>query len=101
MGKSVFQQIDIEENIDGNAPTLRMYGVTEVRQSLLHHFYPTLNPVQNGHSVLAHINDFLPYFYIPQPRGFQLEDIEPFMEHLNVILPRLIRRCNTHPRFRA
>ncbi|KAF9078186.1 DNA polymerase family B-domain-containing protein [Rhodocollybia butyracea] len=67
--KIIFQQIDVEENNEGNAPTLRMFGVTEA-----------------GHSVLVHIRDFLPYFYIPQPRGFENDDIEPFREHLNSLV---------------
>ncbi|KAF5355326.1 hypothetical protein D9758_006032 [Tetrapyrgos nigripes] len=64
--KIVFQQIDIEYHIEGNVTTLRMYGVTE-----------------EGHSVLAHIRDFEPYFYIAQPRAFTREDLEPFKEYLN------------------
>ncbi|KAJ7460613.1 DNA polymerase family B-domain-containing protein [Mycena latifolia] len=62
----VFQQIDVEESYDGGAVTLRMYGVTK-----------------DGHSVLAHISDFMPYFYVAQPRGFREEDLEPFRQHLN------------------
>ncbi|KIK61596.1 hypothetical protein GYMLUDRAFT_42607 [Collybiopsis luxurians FD-317 M1] len=65
----IFQQIDVEDNYEGNVPSLRMFGVTE-----------------NGNSVLAHVRDFLPYFYIPQPRGFQREDIEPFQDHLNSLI---------------
>ncbi|KAG6891275.1 hypothetical protein C0995_008527 [Termitomyces sp. Mi166 len=65
--KIVFQQIDVEESQEGGGPTkLRMYGVTEA-----------------GHSVLAHITDFLPYFYIAVPRGFEREDIIPFRQELN------------------
>ncbi|KAJ7281884.1 DNA polymerase family B-domain-containing protein [Mycena rebaudengoi] len=64
----VFQQIEVEESYDGSSGsvTLRMFGVTK-----------------DGHSVLAHITDFLPYFYIAQPRGFREEDLEPFRLHLN------------------
>ncbi|CDO75821.1 hypothetical protein BN946_scf184951.g19 [Trametes cinnabarina] len=47
--------------------TLRMYGVTE-----------------EGHSVLANITEFLPYFYIATPRGFTNDDIVPFMRYLNM-----------------
>lgn len=34
--------------------------------------------------MLAHITGFMPYFYIPVPRGFETEDIHPFMSELNV-----------------
>ena len=65
---AAFQQIDIEEYTEpGQPPTLRIYGVTE-----------------EGHSVLAHITDFMPYLYVSAPRGFQNTDCEPFKTHLNV-----------------
>ena len=62
-----------------------MYGVTEVSPSTtlsdaLPHY------LQAGNSVLAHITDFLPYFYVAQPRGFLREDLDPFREYLNVSL---------------
>ncbi|KAH7105874.1 DNA polymerase family B-domain-containing protein [Auriculariales sp. MPI-PUGE-AT-0066] len=47
----VFQQIDVEEVMDGFKSAVRMFGVTEA-----------------GHSVMALITDFLPYFYVPIPR---------------------------------
>ncbi|KAH9940939.1 DNA polymerase family B-domain-containing protein [Epithele typhae] len=64
----VFQQIDIEDSVNyqNGATTIRMFGVTE-----------------NGNSVLAHVIDFLPYFYIATPRGFITEDLAPFMRHVN------------------
>ncbi|CAK5273856.1 unnamed protein product [Mycena citricolor] len=62
----VFQQIDIEETDSFGAVSINMYGVT-----------------QEGNSVLAHVTNFLPYFYVGQPRGFRQEDIEPFRQHLN------------------
>ncbi|PIL25090.1 hypothetical protein GSI_12979 [Ganoderma sinense ZZ0214-1] len=64
----VFQQIEIEDSVDqqtGNT-TLRMFGVTEV-----------------GHSVLAHITDFLPYFYVATPRGFANDDTTRLQYHIN------------------
>ncbi|KAF9477762.1 hypothetical protein BDN70DRAFT_880775 [Pholiota conissans] len=66
----IFQQIDIEtaSNYDGSI-ILRMFGVTE-----------------DGHSVLANITHFLPYFYIAMPRGFTDGDMEPFREYLNRFL---------------
>ncbi|OBZ73506.1 DNA polymerase delta catalytic subunit [Grifola frondosa] len=65
----IFQQIDVEDTVDYNGgQTLRMFGVTEA-----------------GNSVLAHITDFLPYFYIPVPRGFANSDIFPFLDYLNTL----------------
>ncbi|KAF9447509.1 hypothetical protein P691DRAFT_776079 [Macrolepiota fuliginosa MF-IS2] len=65
----VFQQIDVEEGVDGNGHfAIRMYGVT-----------------QAGHSVMTVITDFLPYFYIGLPRGFQDDDMDSFKEYLNKI----------------
>jgi len=53
--------------------------------SLLKH----LPYVQEGHSVLAHIKGFWPYFYVAVPRGFETEDIHSFMSDLNVRQNRL------------
>ncbi|EPQ56433.1 hypothetical protein GLOTRDRAFT_120926 [Gloeophyllum trabeum ATCC 11539] len=61
----IFQQIDIEDSYESGV-TVRMYGVTET-----------------GHSVLAHVTDFLPYFYIPAPRGFTEADVGAFQIYLN------------------
>lgn len=62
-----FQQIDIEEfQAPSQAPVIRIYGVTAA-----------------GHSVLAHVSGFLPYFYIHAPRGFQQTDCSSFNNHLN------------------
>ncbi|KAJ6624961.1 DNA polymerase family B-domain-containing protein [Mycena sp. CBHHK59/15] len=60
------QSIDVEDSYDGGIPTLRMYGVTK-----------------DGNSVLVHATDFLPYFYIAQPRGFREEDLDAFRLYLN------------------
>ncbi|PCH44386.1 delta DNA polymerase [Wolfiporia cocos MD-104 SS10] len=64
----IFQQIDVEDAVESQSGGvgLRMFGVTE-----------------SGHSVLAHITDFLPYFYIPAPRGFTNSDTYAFTEYLN------------------
>ncbi|KDR67983.1 hypothetical protein GALMADRAFT_257532 [Galerina marginata CBS 339.88] len=66
----IFQQIDIEtaSNHDGSI-ILRMFGVTE-----------------DGNSILATINNYLPYFYVPVPRGFTDEDLSPFRDYLNNFL---------------
>lgn len=62
-----FQQIDCEEHqAPGQAPTIRIYGVT-----------------REGHSVLVHVNSFLPYFFIAAPRGFRPSDCNDFTNHLN------------------
>lgn len=50
----LFQQIDVEEVQPPNSmPQIRMYGATG-----------------DEHSVLVHVHGFLPYFYVPAPRGF-------------------------------
>ncbi|CCG82067.1 DNA polymerase [Taphrina deformans PYCC 5710] len=60
-----FQSIDIEESMDTNGPTLRLFGVTET-----------------GHSVLAHITGFLPYFFVPAPNGFTAKHLQSFIRAL-------------------
>ncbi|KAG7443660.1 uncharacterized protein BT62DRAFT_988235 [Guyanagaster necrorhizus] len=64
--KLVFQQIDIDSTNHGGSICLRMFGVTEA-----------------GHSVLAYVTDFLPYFYVGQPRGFAEDDLDAFGSYLN------------------
>ncbi|KAJ8694871.1 DNA-directed DNA polymerase delta [Pleurotus ostreatus] len=73
----IFQQIDVEDAYDGPTPTFRMYGTTE-----------------HGHSVLAVVTGFLPYFYVPVPRGFAEDDLESFKSYLNSIMddPRTVQR---------
>ncbi|KAI5989332.1 DNA polymerase family B-domain-containing protein [Pisolithus albus] len=64
----IFQQIDIEEGTDhvNGEIILRMFGVTE-----------------GGHSVMANVTNFPPYFYVPVPRGFDASDLGPLMDALN------------------
>lgn len=62
-----------------------MFGVTEV--SIPRELQDTAKSdsrFQLGHSVMALITGFLPYFYVPVPRGFENSDINPFMNYLNV-----------------
>ncbi|KAI9461498.1 DNA polymerase family B-domain-containing protein [Boletus coccyginus] len=64
----IFQQVDIENATDPNTghTMLRMFGVTEA-----------------GNSVLANVTQFMPYFYVPVPRGFDNADLDAFMDALN------------------
>ncbi|KAF6018928.1 POLD1 [Bugula neritina] len=73
----VFQQIDIDHYIGshkngmpgaqkGPVPILRMYGVT-----------------MEGHSVLAHVHGFHPYFFVKAPSGFQQMHCSDFKDCLN------------------
>ncbi|KDQ18974.1 hypothetical protein BOTBODRAFT_28455 [Botryobasidium botryosum FD-172 SS1] len=62
----IFQQIDIDLYGGDTSVVLRMFGVTK-----------------EGHSVLAHIADFAPYFYVAQPRGLTEDDLPAFREYLN------------------
>lgn len=61
----IFQQIDIEESQETRG-SLRMFGVTKA-----------------GHSVMALIEDFLPYFYVPAPRDFNEDCLKPFLDAVN------------------
>jgi len=40
---------------------------------------------QNGNSVLIHVRDFIPYFYVPYPKGlvFEEKNIEEFRLAIN------------------
>ena len=51
---------------DGPKPIMRMYGVTE-----------------NGNSVLCHVHGFVPYFFVPAPKGFNPEHCATFQQSLN------------------
>lgn len=65
----IFQQIDVETSnhpTNSNAVALKMYGVTD-----------------SGHSVLAHVTDYFPYFYVALPRGLQDSDLYGLQTHLN------------------
>lgn len=45
--------------------------------------HPQFNE-QAGHSVLANVTDFFPYFYVPYPRGLTDGDLESLRHYLNV-----------------
>ncbi|KAJ1306779.1 hypothetical protein OPQ81_007765 [Rhizoctonia solani] len=61
-----FQQIDIDMFPGANGLAFGLFGVTA-----------------EGYSVLAHVTDFLPYFYIATPRGYDPNESHAFMDHLN------------------
>jgi hypothetical protein len=75
-----FMQVDLDDYTDRpnkdycntilnpEAPVLRMYGVT-----------------MEGHSVLAHIHDFSPYFYCPVGN---CEDAQVFEDSLEIMLKK-------------
>ncbi|XP_065070198.1 DNA polymerase delta catalytic subunit-like [Rhopilema esculentum] len=76
----VFQQFEIDNYVgshlngmpglrDGPKPIMRMYGVTN-----------------NGNSVLCHVHGFVPYFFIPAPKGFVSEHCGLFQSNLNNIV---------------
>ncbi|EGG04342.1 uncharacterized protein MELLADRAFT_53062 [Melampsora larici-populina 98AG31] len=62
----IFQQIDIDEQSQSNIPQLRIFGITE-----------------QGHSVLAHVQDFLPYLWVPAPKDWQNSDCKDLTAALN------------------
>ncbi|KAH9995602.1 delta DNA polymerase [Russula vinacea] len=81
--KIVFQQVDIDGSYDNlqAGPQIHIFGVT-----------------QEGHSVLAHITGFMPYFFVPVPRGFETEDIGPFISHLNSLVNAVTKIELAHKR---
>jgi len=45
-----------------------------------------LYSLQMGNSVVCYIHDFLPYFYIPAPQGFQPHSVPLFIQSLEVLM---------------
>ena len=80
----VFQQIDVEDSETGSVPGIRMFGVTQVRQSSHCVLSSSLTSQQEGYSVMAHVTDFYPYFYVAVPRGLEEKDSNQLIFHLNV-----------------
>ncbi|KAF8677536.1 DNA polymerase [Rhizoctonia solani] len=64
--QAAFQQIDVDMFPGATGLVFGLFGVTP-----------------EGHSVLAHVTDFLPYFYIAMPRGYDPNEARAFMDHLN------------------
>lgn len=61
-----FQQIDAEEGVlNGGRATVKLFGITEA-----------------GHSILLHVTDFLHYFYVQAPLGFNKDDCNAFKVYL-------------------
>ncbi|XP_060084003.1 DNA polymerase delta catalytic subunit-like [Ylistrum balloti] len=80
-----FQQMDVDYYIgkhmagmpgstSGPVPIIRMYGVT-----------------MEGHSVLAHIHGFAPYFFVPAQPGFKNEDCDAFRTSLDTVVMKDLR----------
>ncbi|KAI8807077.1 hypothetical protein BJ742DRAFT_748288 [Cladochytrium replicatum] len=75
--KLIFQQIEIDEYMgepsselrdhfdQRSVPIFRMYGVN-----------------QAGNSILCHVYNFVPYFYVPAPRGFTRAHLLSFQDAL-------------------
>ncbi len=80
----VFQQIDVDDYVDAihpivnlspeerqlrpnQVPVLRFYGVNE-----------------KGNSMICHVHNFFPYFYVPAPQGFTEAHLEGFRNALMV-----------------
>jgi DNA polymerase family B, exonuclease domain len=97
---TVFQQVDIDGSYDNlqAGPQINIFGVTQVRLVRLVPFSPLICfCVKEGHSVLIHVTGFMPYFYIPVPRGFENADIAPFISDLNVRQGRTPLLTYKHP----
>ncbi|KAG0364263.1 putative delta DNA polymerase [Gamsiella multidivaricata] len=69
----VFQQIEADEYTHSGTqtPVVRFYGVTET-----------------GNSVICHVTGFLPYFYVPAPMGFKIENIPALTSALEAKMDR-------------
>ncbi|RWS28033.1 DNA polymerase delta catalytic subunit-like protein [Leptotrombidium deliense] len=75
----IFQQIDIDyyigphkENMPGDSgdgAIVRIYGITET-----------------GHSVMAHVHGFTPYFFVEAPSTFTDELLKKFQKNLNTLV---------------
>ena len=79
-----FQQIDAEKgNLRGGRPTVKLFGVTEVKPANLDAYYLANGSLfKTGHSVLLHVTDFLHYLYVPAPVSFSKDDCQSLERHL-------------------
>jgi len=66
--------------MDNGAPSIRLFGVTDVFDPPMYH-----SNEKAGNSVMCHVTGFLPYFYIPAPIGFQRTQLQPFQVALEVL----------------
>ncbi|KAF9581072.1 DNA-directed DNA polymerase delta [Lunasporangiospora selenospora] len=69
----IFQQIEADEYTDSSTqtPVIRFFGVTEA-----------------GNSVVCHVTGFLPYFYVPAPERFKIENIPAFQSALETAIEK-------------
>ncbi|ELU43623.1 DNA polymerase delta catalytic subunit [Rhizoctonia solani AG-1 IA] len=77
-----FQQIDVDMFPGATGLVFGLFGVTPVSRLIYVYLLSNIH-LQEGHSVLAHVTDFLPYFYIAMPRGYDPNEARAFMDHLN------------------
>jgi DNA polymerase delta subunit 1 len=73
-----FQQLECDYTI-ANRPVEFARGSTEARAAAVRMYGVT----NEGHSILAHIHGFLPYFWVKAPPGFTPEHAEKFKVTLN------------------
>lgn len=66
-GDLIFQHVDGDYAMsDDHEPVVRLFGVTP-----------------QGHSVMVHVHDFMPYFYVAVPPSASAADAESFGDFLN------------------
>jgi len=70
-----------------------MFGVTEVSGYIIPNISFIQPFMQVGHSVLATVTDFFPYFYVSYPRGLTDGDLDSLRQYLNVSIGSEITTC--------
>jgi DNA polymerase delta subunit 1 len=73
-----FNQVETDYTVAPIPPSLAR-GSEEDRAAVIRMFGVTAE----GHSVVAHVHGFKPYFYVRAPTGFKQEQVKPFHEMLN------------------
>lgn len=53
--------------------------------------------LQEGHSVLARVAGFFPYFYVEAPHGFSEDHLQELLDYLNVLVLRFILSTLVNP----
>ena len=74
-----FQQIEADYTVDAVVPELAGRDFPEARAAVVRMYGVT----DDGHSVMAHVHGFCPYFYVRAPPGFQAAHCTQFQQMLS------------------
>ncbi|KAJ6584043.1 ribonuclease H-like domain-containing protein [Mycena vulgaris] len=86
------QNMDTQKH-PGNPDVILLFGITSVLISLNPTSLRLLRTLKEGHRVLVHVTEYLPYIYHPVPLEFESDDLDRLITHINTRLSGSAVHC--------